>query len=86
MLIGPYSIPQLINQYKTPNGRKMLQGNVTWLTFGFILWFTALGMLLFYWDKLEVWAKLLGLLGLFFNAGGQLFTIVVVSLSTMDQH
>jgi len=86
MLLGPYSIPQLISRYETPDGRRMLQSNVLWLTFGFILWFTALGMLLFYWDKLEVWAKLLGLVGLFFNAGGQLFTIVIVSLSTMDQH
>ena len=85
MLFGPYSIPLLMKQYETLDGRKMLQRNVVWLTFGFILWFAALGMLAFYWEKLEIWAKVLGLLGLFFNAGGQLFTIVVVSLSTLEK-
>ena len=81
MIFGVYSVPYIISQYNTETGRSKMQSNVVWYLFGFILWCTALIMLFYYWDKIDILSKTIGLIGLLANVWGPFLTIAVVSIS-----
>jgi hypothetical protein len=84
MLFGNYSIPNIVTMYKNPRERVKLQNYLFLLLVGFVLWFTALAMLYYYWDRLAIWAKAIGIFGLLYNGGGPLITIAAIWIGTLD--
>ena len=84
MLIGSYSIPHLRMLYRDPEQQLLLRQYTLLLVFLFLLWVTALILLIYYWNTLEVWAQVIGIIGLFFNAGGSILTILVVFFGGKD--
>jgi hypothetical protein len=78
MILGSYSIPHIIEMYKDVNQQHKLNEYIWLLIFSVIIWITAFIMLIYYWNTLELWAQVLGVVGLFFNSFGPLFTIFVV--------
>jgi len=84
MLIGSYSIPHLRMLYRDPEQQLLLRQYTLLLVFLSLLWLTALILLIYYWNTLEVWAQVIGIIGLFFNAGGSVLTILVVFFGGKD--
>ena len=85
MILGTYSIPHMISMYKNPDQRAKLNQYIWLMIISVILWIFAFGMLIYYWNQLELWAQVLGVLGLFFNSFGALFTIFVVYFGTIKE-
>ena len=81
MILGTYSIPHIYSIYKNNQNHSTESTNYFWLmTITVILWLTAFGLLLYYWYNLSLWARTFALIGLFFNVGGSIFTILVIFL------
>ena len=78
MIVGYYSVSHLYKMYCDPEQRPHLQKYAPLLVIGSILWLTALILLVYYWNLLETWAKIIGICGLFFNVGGSLVTLLVI--------
>lgn len=78
MLVGSYSLYHLRSMYNDPLQRHLLRKYMALIIIGTIIWFIALILLVYYWDFLETWAKVVGIAGLFFNVGGSLLTVLVV--------
>lgn len=78
MLVGSYSLYHLRSMYNDPLQRHLLRKYMALIILGTIIWFIALILLVYYWDFLETWAKVVGIAGLFFNVGGSLLTVLVV--------
>lgn len=85
MILGTYSIPHIISMYQNPDQRTKLNQYIWLMVMSVILWITAFGMLVYYWNQLELWAQVLGVIGLFFNSVGSLFTIFVVYFGTIQE-
>jgi hypothetical protein len=85
MLLGSYSIPQLLAMYKDTEQRSKLNNYVWLMTLAALLWIVALVLLIYYWNDLDLWAQVFGVIGLFFNAGGPLFTLLVIYIGMSDK-
>ena len=86
MLLGTYSIPHLHSMYQDPEQRKKLNNYILAMIIALILWFTAIGLLIYYWNNLDLWAKIFAIIGLFFNAGGSIFSILVIYLGLNENN
>ncbi len=85
MLLGSYSIPHLLTMYKDPEQSDKLKKYIGLMIFVAIVWITALILLIYYWNSLDLWAQIFGVVGLFFNSGGALFTLLVIYLGMSDE-
>ena len=83
MLLGSYSVPHLMAMYKYPEQRSKIR-QYTWLIIvAFLIWIAVLFLLFYYWPRLELWARVLAVIGLFFNVGGAIFSLLVIYLVMM---
>ena len=85
MLLGSYSIPHLLTMYKDPEQSDKLKNYIGLMIFVAIVWITALILLIYYWNSLDLWAQIFGVVGLFFNSGGALFTLLVIYIGMSDE-
>lgn len=85
MILGTYSISHLLSMYKDPYQRPKLEKYIWLVVLSGIIWITAVVLLVYYWYEMELWAQLFAISGLFFNAGGALFSILVIYLGLKDQ-
>lgn len=84
MLLGTYSIPHLVSIYRDPSQRSKITTYAWLVILGFVVWLTAFVLLFYYWNQLELWAQVFALIGLFFNVGGSIFSILVIYLGMKD--
>jgi hypothetical protein len=84
MIVGTYSISHLLSMYKDPYQRPKLEKYIWLVVLSGIIWITAVALLVYYWYEMELWAQLFAISGLFFNAGGSLFSILVIYLGLKD--
>lgn len=86
-IIHAYLKGDVIEGYTNKNDNKVLGMGIAaflgLLVLGLILWVWALYILVKYWDELEDWAKILGILSLLFGLGGPIVTIIVVYIGKM---
>lgn len=80
MIIGKYSLKNIYERYNDPDQRDTLKEEWGMLVLYFVIWVTALLLLIFYWSQLELWARIIGLVGLLTFAEGPLITLVAVWL------
>lgn len=80
MIIGSYSVFHAKRVYddSDPDRKIYVREYMILFMFALIIWFVALSLLVYYWNTLELWARVIGVLGLLFNSGGSLITILVV--------
>ena len=80
MIIGKYSLKNIYGRYNDPNERELLREEWAMLILYFVIWVTALLLLILYWSQLELWARVVGILGLLTFSEGPLITLVVIWL------
>lgn len=80
MIIGKYSLKNIYERYHDPDQRNALTDEWTILLLYFLIWVSALLLLIYYWSQLELWAQIIGILGLLTSTGGPLITLLAVWL------
>lgn len=80
MIIGKYSLKNIYERYNDPHQRDTLKDEWTILVLYFVVWVSALLVLIYYWSQLELWARILGLVGLLTIAEGPIITLLAVWL------
>ena len=83
MIFGHYSLNHLTSLYKDPDKRKQVTNNSVTVILLLLLWVTAAIFLVYYWNTLELWAKVAGIIGLLFNSGGPLITLLSIWLGRL---
>jgi hypothetical protein len=56
-----------------------------YMIIGGVLWLVALCLLIYYWNTLELWAKVVGIIGLLYNYCGFLLTMLVVLVGSSNK-
>lgn len=85
MLIGSYSIMHLREMYRDNTDKQRTELIKKYMIIGGVLWLVALCLLIYYWNTLELWAKVVGIIGLLYNYGGFLLTMLVVLVGSTDK-
>lgn len=84
MILGSYSISNILIMYKDQTKREKLSEYVWVIVLYSIVWILALILLVYYWTSLELWAQIFGSIGLLFNEGGPVFTLLVIFLGMKE--
>jgi hypothetical protein len=84
MIIGKYSLKNIYERYYDPEQYDSLRDEWAMLVIYFVIWTSALLLLIFFWSRLELWARVIGLLGLLTTFEGPLITLVAVWLGRVN--
>jgi hypothetical protein len=85
MIVGKYSLKNLYERYHDPEQYDVLRDEWAMLVIYFVIWLSALLLLIYYWSRLELWARVIGLLGLLTSFGGPLITLLAIWLGRMTE-
>ena len=80
MIFGYYSLRNVYSMHQDPEQREELERQWITILFYFLLWVTSIVLLIYYWSRLEVWARVIGVIGLIVSNGGPLVTLLVIWL------
>jgi hypothetical protein len=80
MIIGKYSLKNLYERYHDPEQYDALRDEWAMLVLYLVIWTSALLLLIYYWSRLELWARVIGIVGLLTTFEGPLITLLAVWL------
>ena len=80
MIIGKYSVKNLYERYNDPEQYDTLRDEWTMVVIYLVIWTSALLLLIYYWSRLELWARVIGIVGLLTTFEGPLITLLAVWL------